>query len=118
MKIVAYVGDLNDERFKWEGGNWNGNVPKRQSPEIWFSHDVQRIMLKRIEEGKLVGKQTDWGAYVAKATRKDIEDIINTIETDMKDIIKNFKNNPFDDFREFLNLLNEDQEYALVTAEI
>lgn len=28
----VYIGRLDDPRFSWVGGDWNGNVPTRLSP--------------------------------------------------------------------------------------
>lgn len=118
MEIIAYVGDLQDKNFSWDGGNWNGNIPKRQSPEIWFGHDVWRYVVKAIKDEKLVGKQTDWGSHVARASKKDVEELLDTIEEKNEDILEHFSSNPYDDIREYLKTLSEDEEYALVVAEI
>jgi len=118
MDVIAYIGDLQDVTFHWEGGNWNGNIPKRLSPNIWFAHDVRHTMLSLIKEGKLIGKQTDWGSYVAKVTKKDIETVLNLVEARNEGIIPHFTENPLDDVKKYLGNLNSDTEYALVTAEL
>lgn len=118
MDVIAYIGDLQDVTFRWEGGNWNGNIPKRLSPNIWFAHDVRLTMLSLIKEGKLIGKQTDWGSYVAKVTKKDIENVLSVVEVRNEDNIPLFHENPLDNVKKYLLDLNSDTEYALVTAEL
>ena len=69
MMRDAYIGYVDhDQDFKWEGGNWNGNIPKRQSP--FFPGGGFRMIKERIASGKYEGKQTDWGAWVAIVNKK------------------------------------------------
>ena len=28
----TYIGDLDHPEFKWEGGDWSGNIPPRLGP--------------------------------------------------------------------------------------
>jgi hypothetical protein len=28
----TYIGDLEDPAFKWDGGDWNGNIPSGIGP--------------------------------------------------------------------------------------
>jgi hypothetical protein len=62
---------LDDPDFHWDGGNWRiGNIPRRKSP--FFPSVMARA-------GELDGKQTDWGGWVARATKKQIHEFIASI---------------------------------------
>jgi hypothetical protein len=69
MLLDAYVGDLEDPKFCWEGGDWNGNVPRRLSPSLagcfWE-------IVRGIEAGRYPGKQTDFGGWVVKMTKQQL----------------------------------------------
>jgi hypothetical protein len=56
--LDVYIGDLNDPSFRWDGGDWNGNVPTRLSPFFPGGDRIRRVMLERIDskanEGKLL----------------------------------------------------------------
>jgi len=28
----TYIGDLDDPSFNWNGGDWNGNIPRNKGP--------------------------------------------------------------------------------------
>src|SRR5437870_3932645 len=74
--LDVYIGDLEDPLFHWDGGNWNGNVPTRLSPFFPHGDRIRRVMLERIDSKAYEGKQTDWGGYVAKVTKQQINDLI------------------------------------------
>ncbi|KUO78006.1 MAG: hypothetical protein APF81_17435 [Desulfosporosinus sp. BRH_c37] len=70
--LDVYIGYSDDERFVWEGGEWSGNVPKRQSP--FFPPKAPfRILVNKIESGVLSGKKVDWGAWATKVDKNYIE---------------------------------------------
>ena len=77
MYLDLYVGDLDDPEFSWEGGDWNGNVPRRRSP---FFPQARRHgyseFIDRVSGGVYPGKQTDWGGWVAKMTPAQIRAFI------------------------------------------
>jgi hypothetical protein len=77
----VYIGDLDDPNFHWDGGNWRiGNIPRRKSP---FFPSVMAVpfwsLLRKIKAGELDGKQTDWGGWVARATKKQIHEFIASV---------------------------------------
>jgi hypothetical protein len=79
----VYIGSLADPRFSWEGGNWHHNVPGQASPFFppadlpW--NGVFPELVDRIERGIYQGKQTDWGGWVARATKAEILSFIEEI---------------------------------------
>jgi len=76
----VYVG-LNDDTFKWEGGNWSGNFPRNGSPKLPAKAPFMELMF-RIADGTYEGKQLDWGAYGAKVTKGQIFDFIQEFYDD------------------------------------
>lgn len=81
----VYIGDLTEgswtqrgfpHAFKWEGGSWSGNVPRRLSPSL-PDDSLFREILRRIEVGELIGKQTDWGGWVARASKEEISTFLD-----------------------------------------
>ena len=75
----CYIGDLDDPDFHWDGGDWNGNSPKgitRALPSLGREDPFDRIQ-DLIHTGTLVGKQTDWGCWVAIASRETLLGLIN-----------------------------------------
>ena len=79
MILDVYIGFLDDLNFAWDGGDWNGNVPHRKSPFFHDGHKAFWEMLRRIEMGDLDGKQTDWGGWVARCKKSQIEAIIRDL---------------------------------------
>ena len=70
--VIAYIGDLNDPEFKWEKGNWDGNIPSQLGPEFPFGSYVSSLIIDKILKGELDGKQVDWGAYVARVDKAQL----------------------------------------------
>jgi hypothetical protein len=75
----TYIGDLDDPTFKWEGGNWDGNIPAGLSPSFppYKGFSYVDLFLKWVVASGCEYKQTDWGAWVAKVTKKQIQEFIS-----------------------------------------
>lgn len=74
----TYIGDLDEPVFKWEGGNWDGNLPAPIGPlfppyrgSYLFGGFFEWVKSCRCEY-----RQTDWGRWVAKVTKKQIQEFI------------------------------------------
>jgi len=70
----TYVGNLSDSEFKWEGGDWNGNFPARLT-EFFPPYEGKHYgvaMHDWMKEKGLVYRQTDFGTWVAKATKAEV----------------------------------------------
>lgn len=74
--LDAWIGSLEDEDFHWEGGNWSGNVPQRRSPFLPNGPRAFAQLIRKINQGEIDGKQTDWGGFVARVTRAQIIDFM------------------------------------------
>jgi len=77
-----YLGRLDDPSFHWDGGDENGNVPTRLSP--FFppapgGYQPFRKVIDRIQSGVYDGKQTDWGAWVARVTPLQVLTLIDEV---------------------------------------
>jgi hypothetical protein len=122
MHLDIYVGNLDCEGFKWEGGNWNGNVPRRESDFFPFGHSSFYKLLKKIDDGIFDGKQVDWGGWVARLTPKEIELFLDECHADVKLSLDNEETlSLLDDkinlIRDFLYRLDQTKKYALVGTE-
>ena len=117
MTVCAvYVGDLDDPSFKWEGGDWNGNVPDRLSPEFLLM--TQHNNADFHAWVKAVGvkcEQTDFGAWVACVTKAQITDFITHVYCDKEDlpwVVDSLK-----DLKMFVAELSDTKSYGLVATE-
>lgn len=73
-QCTIYVGDLNDPRFSWNDGDWNGNTPRALTtafPPRRRSYGFADYF-EWLKGRGIAHQQTDWGAFVAKVTRADI----------------------------------------------
>ena len=109
MILDVYIGDLDDPFFKWEGGNFDGNVPyfKHAFPfsDKWAAF---WIVIKKIETGEFLGKQTDWAGWVAKVNKTQIAKLL-------RELYKEKGEEP--DAGALLGALEEGRLYALVAVE-
>lgn len=108
----VYIGRLDDPTFLWEGGNWNGNVPARIGPlfpVVGYYKPFWEV-IKRIEDGTFVGKQTDWGAWVARVSQNDIRKFI-------KEMVGDLAPESWQGLNAFVENLDAGEEYALVACE-
>jgi len=78
MILDVYIGSLKDRKFSWDGRDWNGNVPRQRSPDFPDGDKAFWEVRRRITKGDLDGKQTDWGGWVARCNKSQIEAIIVT----------------------------------------
>ena len=73
----VFVGDLDDPSFKWDGGNWNKNIPARLSPVFPpLPGNYNRVYDEWVAAAGVPSKQTDFGGHVAKVTRSQIIEFI------------------------------------------
>ena len=119
----AYIGDLDD--FDWECADGNNtNTPARLSP--YFPpvggryHDGPFWRIRELlESGKLTGKQTDWGAWTAKANKEQIlafiEDCYRGQYTNPSEMPHLFKT--FEQLLKSAKSLEDGKLYALVATE-
>lgn len=74
---AVYVGDLNDPAFDWEGGSWESNIPARMSMDFPSEREHYNGIYRRWVEEKFIDcKQTDFGGWVARVTKAQIEDYL------------------------------------------
>jgi hypothetical protein len=123
---VVYIGRMDDPDFHWDGGNWDGNVPKpitKYFPGRVFSSEKGLsefgYLMHCIQTGRLEGKQTDWGGFVAPASKQVIAAFFDEIYPNGDASV------PFpwelEELRELrvsLNELDDDGQLAIVGAEL
>jgi hypothetical protein len=120
--VYTYIGWLDDPNFKFEGGDWSGNIPRRRFPREgtarWGGFESFNKVASRIERHVYVGDQTDWGAFVAKVSKQQLKDFVAELFDDGPD--KPLPKHLADDLREandFIEALDPNKEYALVACE-
>lgn len=115
MFLDVYIGDIADPRFSWDDGNWEGNVPRRISPFFPDGHRAYSVLVRRIGQGMYVGKQTDWGGWVAKVSKGEIQQfLLSCLNID----VAAQPRSEHAALVEFVRSLDEDRIYALVGAEL
>jgi hypothetical protein len=110
----VFVGYLDDPKFSWDGGNWNGNIPSRRYPALltgrWSDRETCFELIRRIETRFYDGRQTDWSGWVARLSKDQIIAYIREMEGNA-----DFDNDP--DVKAFIDSLNPNKKYALVGCE-
>jgi hypothetical protein len=124
--LDVYVGRLDDPDFRWEGGDWNGNVPKRVSPffppirgpETFAFIEVHR----RLRDRRFVGKQTDWGGWVVPASKATIGRFVADLYDDnphygadsaVPHLVQRLA-----DLRRYVSTIEDDGRFAIVATEL
>ena len=73
----VYIGDLDDPQFHWDGGDWNGNVPKPIAsvfPPVGGSYN--ECFHRWVDESGVECRQTDFGGWVARVSQEQLADYI------------------------------------------
>ena len=72
-----YVGNADDPKFHWDGGNYNGNIPSilldLGSPGLMGCAKARQLL----ESQKYGGKVLDWGSSGARVLKEQILDFAN-----------------------------------------
>ena len=111
----VYVGDLKDPGFKWQGGNWNCNIPARLSPIFPpLPGSYSRTYGAWVSSAGVESRQTDFGGHVARVTRQQILEFIAAGYAS-EDSLK--VQAGIHDLRHFVNGLADEPLYALVATE-
>jgi hypothetical protein len=73
----VYVGNLDDEKFCWEGGDWNGNVPTSITSHFPPAREhYNGLYHDWLKTSEIEWKQTDFGGWVAKVSKSQILEYI------------------------------------------
>jgi len=120
----VYLGNLDDPTFDPDGGDWNGNVPSRESeffPPTGAGDRPFFRVIRMIESGELQGKQTDWGGWVARVRPTQIRELLDqfydgdpTYAPDSESHLKG----QLERLRAYVEQLDPDTDVALVATEL
>ncbi len=77
-----YVGCADDPRFKWEGGDYNGNIPEVvvHLGSVGLGGCIDAV--RQLESSKYGGKRLDWGACGARLTKERITEFLHDFAPD------------------------------------
>ena len=121
----VYIGSLEDPGFSWEGGNWEGNCPHRLSPffpPVGPAYGAFSVVIERIRQGVYDGKQVDWGGFVARVTRFEIEKLIEELYTNQQiygpDSTLPHLKKQLEELKAYVRRLSTTAKYALVASEL
>lgn len=124
MLCQVYIGDLQSPKFHWDGGNPSGNFPVslcKAFPWLRGSYRPAFDVIEMIEKGRLPGKQTDWGCWVARVNKAQIEAFIDELYQDENDVITlpetSGNMTSLAQLREFVATLEDQKLYALFALE-
>jgi len=117
----VYIGDLQDPKFSWDDGDWDSNVPSRVS-EMFPPANVELFfeVIHLIKDGKLEGKQTDFGGWVAKVRKDQILQLISfwydadPYQSEFEAHLQGW----WKKFRDSISKLEDDKVYGLVATEL
>lgn len=111
----VFVGDLEDPTFKWNDGNWNGNIPGRLSPIFpplpgHYNHTFDEWVASTGVESK----QTDFGGRVARVTKSQIEQFVASA---YRDDDRTRHRESFVELTQTIAALDDHRTYGLVATE-
>jgi hypothetical protein len=110
--VEVFIGDLTDETFHYEGGDWNHNYPKRISVFFPKGYDLFFSVLDDIYYKRIEGKQTDWGSHTCPMYPNEILELLeNYYKRDMGDV-------KVQELFQFIKQLDPYQQYGLVACEM
>ena len=121
----VYIGDLDDPEFLWDGGDWNGNVPRplvSVFPPVGGHYNA--AYHDWVKKTGVECRQTDFGGWVSRVTPRQLADYIECsygvaakyTDPDEKLAWKHL-NDRLDKLRGFVADLDEGKHYALVATE-
>lgn len=139
--VGAYIGSLETtDRFNYEGGDYNGNLPSSISPSIPLGREAFSLLFDKIRAKKVEGRQVDWGGFVGKMKPAEIKEFLEElIEKNQRYIVYTARSkgkdlnldpnlsdeemieqtNPYGlkELFQFIDELNPEIQYALVAYE-
>ena len=113
---VVYVGDLEDPKFLWDGGDWNGNVPARLSPEFPpMSGHYNEVFHSWVKAKGLTCEKTDFSGWVARVTKEQIFEFVAEAYRGSEKLP--WVADRLSELKCFVETLFTDHEYGLVATE-
>ncbi|MDP9454430.1 MAG: hypothetical protein M3Q60_01290 [Actinomycetota bacterium] len=115
----VYIGRLDDPGFSWGSEGGEGSPPGRLSPFFPYApgHTSRYpggafgVLLDAIERGRFEGRQVDWGACVAVATKEEIAAFLD-------ELYGNKESGASAELRGYVAGLEAGRSYALVASEL
>ena len=122
---TVYIGDLDDPKFFWDGGDRSGNIPKPLAsvfPPVGGHYN--ECFHRWVKKSGVECRQTDFGGWVSRMTPRQLAGYIEyCYGADSKypdsdeNLVWKHLNDRLDKLREFVASLDEEKQYALVVTE-
>lgn len=119
MGSIVYIGDLDDPEIRWDE-DWKPNKPERLGPFFPRLELSPLEIEEKISRGECVGKQTVWGAWVARLAKKDLLEffIRHFPEEGRFQVVRSpWITERRQELSGFIAGLDQEKEYALVVFE-
>jgi len=122
--FAVYIGRMDDPEFKWDGGDWNNNVPKAITPRFPDSSLMFSKIIRSIRNGEMPGKQTDFGGWVVPMSLGDVVQYVNSAyapdayDPESKSIYEQQNFAALKKLWEAIEKLDSETDYALVAWEL
>jgi hypothetical protein len=122
---TVYIGDLDDPDFCWDGGDWNGNIPKPLASDFPpVGGHYNKCFHRWVDKTGIEFRKTDFGGWVCRVKPRQLADYIEyCYGTDSmytnpdKKLAWEHLNDRLDNLREVVASLDEEKRYALVATE-
>jgi hypothetical protein len=121
MYLDVYIGQLEAPPRWWRKAKKSDGPPVRQSPFFPSGHTAFREVKRRIASGEYRGEQVDWGAWVARVSKSQLQALIHGMYDHdptygPKSTLPHIASQ-LTDLRSYVDGL-QDGEYALVACEL
>ena len=103
----AWIGNIDSPNFDFYGGQYSGNIPKRESPLLPSAYKLMETIWEMERNGEYEARQLDWGAWGAKMSKRELSDFVDSF----------YGVDEAKDVRRFVQGLEHDKTYVLVALE-
>lgn len=114
MSTSVYIGNLDDSTFDWDDKSGQSLNPIKRSPFFPGSSYTWCNVVDYFKTNEFISEQRDWGSYVAKMNKDQIEKMIQEV----------YKNNWYlyldelFELQQFIKKLDPKKEYAVIASEL
>ncbi len=123
--LDVYIGFTEGYSFEVDDAKFRiGNVPKRKSPFFPKGSSASRELREKISSGDMKGEQVDWGAWAAFVSKGEILAFMDELYSPQwqdkyrEEQEKYGLENEYEELKDFVEKLSDDEKYILVASEL